>query len=130
MGGGGTGSSKRPLFDLNLSPPPEEEANSLEEERRRLVDSKEYKKAERHNLKLAERIKGIRQRAKEIAQERGLRPDDVDSAADYVASGVDELPQNKQLGFLSKLRKSLETPSGFAWPFITEEMRRWRPGED
>lgn len=85
MGGGGTGSSKRPLFDLNLSPPPEEEASSLEEERRRLVDSKEYKEADRHNLKLAERIKEIRQRAKEIAQERGRSPDDVDSAADYVA---------------------------------------------
>lgn len=71
MGGGGTGSSKRPLFDLNNFIASARGGNEIEEERFNIVDSKEYKKAERHNLKLAERIKGIRQRAKEIAQERG-----------------------------------------------------------
>lgn len=137
-GSGGTSSSKRPQFDLNLPPqtdpePAPLEPSSEEEESRRereLRASKEYKAVERHNDRRDTRIKEIRQRAKEIAQERGFNPDKCDAvedAADYVASHAEELAEGEQLRYLTRLKHSLENLNSHTWGRILEEVKRWRP---
>ncbi|KAL3713849.1 hypothetical protein ACJRO7_036378 [Eucalyptus globulus] len=123
-GSGGTSSSKRPQFDLNLPPqtdpePAPLEPSSEEEESRRereLRASKEYKAVERHNDRRDTRIKEIRQRAKEIAQERGFHPDKCDAvedAADYVASHAEELAEGEQLRYLTRNRQIKNFTSNF-----------------
>ncbi|KAL3508571.1 hypothetical protein ACH5RR_027972 [Cinchona calisaya] len=101
-GGDGCGpsSSKGPRIDLNLPPRPEPEqeppeTSPEEEERRRdweeLRASKEYKESERHLNMIEGRIKDIKGRAREIAQERGFSPekcDAVEDAAEYIADDV------------------------------------------
>lgn len=133
-----TSSSKRPQLDLNLPPqtdpePAPLEPSSEEEESRRereLRASKEYKAVERHNARRDKHIKEIRQRAKEMAQERGFNPDECDAvedAADYVASHAEELAEGKQLGYLRRLKRSLENWNSPTWGRILEEVKRWRP---
>ena len=136
-GSGGTSSSKRPLFDLNLPPQTDPEPAPLEpssesEESKRELElraSKEYKAVERHNERRDTRIKEIRQRAKEIAQDWGLSPDKCDAvedAANFVALQAEELDENKQLPFLWRARKNLEKRNSQTWREIFDEVKRWR----
>jgi len=87
--------------------------------------------AERHLNKLDERIKAIRQRAKQIAQERGFRPggcDAVEDAADYVSGEVEDLAEERQLHFLA--RRQIENFNSKTWRRIKADVKKWRPWDD
>jgi len=81
--------------------------------------------AERHLNKLDERIKAIRQRAKQIAQERGFSPGGCD-AADYVSGEVEDLAEERQLHFLA--RRQLDNFNSQTWRRIKAD--KWRPWDD
>lgn len=106
------------------------------EERRKeeeLRNSKEWKESERHLLKVENLKKSIGQRAKEIAQERGLTPgrcEAVEDAAKYIAEDVEEIHEKKQLHFLVNLMRDLNNPNSEPWERIEEEVKRWRSWED
>ena len=106
------------------------------EERRKeaeLRNSKEWKESERHLLKVENVKKAIGQRAKEIAQERGLTPgrcEAVEDAAKYIAEDVEEVPEKQQVHFLVKLMRDLNNPNSEPWERIEEEVKRWRSWED
>ena len=106
------------------------------EERRKeaeLRNSKEWKESERHLLKVENVKKAIGQRAKEIAQERGLTPgrcEAVEDAAKYIAEDVEEVPEKQQVHFLVNLMRDLNNPNSEPWERIEEEVKRWRSWED
>ena len=106
------------------------------EERRKeeeLRNSKEWKESERHLLKVENIKKSIGQRAKEIAQERGLTPgrcEAVEDAANYIAEDVEDLAENQQVSFLVNLMRDLNNPNSESWERIEEEVKRWRSWED
>jgi hypothetical protein len=77
--------------------------------------------------------KSIGQRAKEIAQERGLTPgrcEAVEDAANYIAEDVEDLAENQQVSFLVNLMRDLNNPNSESWERIEEEVKRWRSWED
>ncbi|KAI5382353.1 Cytochrome c oxidase subunit 3 (mitochondrion) [Lathyrus oleraceus] len=109
---------------------PDAEERRKEEE---LRNSKEWKESERHLLKVENIKKSIGQRAKEIAQERGLTPgrcEAVEDAANYIAEDVEDLAENQQVSFLVNLMRDLNNPNSESWERIEEEVKRWRSWED
>ena len=106
------------------------------EERRKeeeLRNSKEWKESEQHLLKIEDMKKSIGQRAKEIAQERGLsseRCEAVEDAAKYIAEDVEDIAERQQLRFLRSLMRDLNNPNSESWERIEKEVKRWRPWED
>jgi len=103
-----------------------------EDKEKKLMLSKEWKESERHLLKVEDLKKTIGQRAKEIAEQRGLNPgrcEAVEDAAKHMAEDVEDLPTKKQVRFLVNLMRDLNNPNSELWERIEEEVKRWRSWE-
>ena len=127
-----------PPVDLRVDEVNQDELwNALETEELRkekeLMDSREWKESESHLLKVENLKKSLGQRAKEIAQERGLNPgrcEAVEDAAKHIAEDAEDLPEKQQLRFLVNLMRDLNNPNSELWERIEEEVKRWRSWED
>ncbi|KAG8381170.1 hypothetical protein BUALT_Bualt06G0094500 [Buddleja alternifolia] len=67
-----------------------------------------------------ESIKAIRQRAKQIAQERGFNPGGCDA--------VEDLTEERQLHFL--VRRQLDNFNSQTWRQIKADVKKWRPPDE